>query len=91
MTPTSRYTCPIPSCGESWDQPEMQYAPGVAAVFGLDADTLGRIHLRQEEYRLENNIKAHMRKHSPEEWLPELMRLRSIVAEFGLEHLGAKL
>ena len=70
--------CPI--CDWAAEVPQPQYAPGLAAVFGLDAATLASIHLRQEQHRLEANIERHMRTHGPGEWLPALMEARNALA-----------
>lgn len=74
-----RIHCPL--CDWSTEIPRPQYAPGVAAVFGLDADTLAAIHQRQCEHRMESEIERHLRTHTVTEWTTALMQARDRIAE----------
>ena len=67
-------TCPL--CDWSIDEPIVQYAPGVAAAFGITPSALASIHLSQEMRRTEEELDRHLRTHPPTDWLPALMAAR---------------
>ena len=71
--------CPL--CDWSAPIPKAQYAPGVAAVFGMSAAALADIHLMQDARRLEINVETHLRTHTVTEWVTALMQARDRVAE----------
>lgn len=73
-----RILCPL--CDWSAPLPQPQYAPAVAAVFGMSASALADIHMHSEARRLENEIKRHLSTHPVQEWLVALMKARDEIA-----------
>lgn len=75
--------CPL--CEWTAPMPTAQYAPHVAAAFGITANALADIHLSQGRVRLEYQIRQHLDTHSLQEWLEALMSARDRVAELEAE------
>ena len=75
---SARFNCLL--CEWSTEIPEPQYAPGVAAAFGITAEALASIHRGQNMHRLEADLRSHFTSHKVEEWVQALREAREEIA-----------
>lgn len=67
-------------CNWSVEVPRPQYAPDVAAAFGMTADALASVHQGQNMHRLETDLRVHFGSHKVEEWVKALREARDEIA-----------
>ena len=69
--------CPLTACGAAFVlDPVPEAPPALAQALGLPALSLEGIWSHQSAQKLEDELHAHLRTHTPEEWVPELMAAR---------------
>lgn len=67
--------CPI--CSWRYVIPEIREAPAsLGDIFGMGVDSLTSMWAHQENVKTERALHDHLAKHTPEEWLPALVRAR---------------
>ena len=68
--------CPI--CDWTYERIEMPQANDfLGDIFGVGATSLTAMWAHQEADRTERALHDHLVKHTPEEWLPQLMQARN--------------
>lgn len=63
----STLACPL--CDHTIDVPPVQVSDSVAGVFGFAGDTLARMQAEQIAHATAREMRTHLGKHKPEEWL----------------------
>lgn len=77
---TGHYECPISTCPETWNLPEIEMVPAAFAdILGTTPLGMHEGWMHQAKVSLEHDMDRHLRTHPPADWAGEITRLKALI------------
>jgi hypothetical protein len=69
--------CPL--CEHVEEIPAVPVSDALGSIFGMSGDTLARVHGEQNLKRGISNLRRHMGKHTPDDWIRLIIMVKESV------------